>query len=61
MLKLKICLELINETEQIINKNVLLTTIINLLNSRSQKELLLIHELVSNLVSLLDKNQIKEE
>lgn len=51
----------ISETEQIINKDVLLTTHMNLLSSRSQEELILIHELVSNLVSILDKNQTKEE
>lgn len=51
----------ISETEQIINKDVLLTTHMNLLSSRSQEELILIHELVSNLVSILDKNQTNED
>ncbi|MGG4409445.1 helix-turn-helix transcriptional regulator [Niallia taxi] len=51
----------ISETEQIINKDVLLTTHMNLLSSRSQEELILIHELVSNLVSILDKNQTNKE
>lgn len=46
----------IGETAQYIDNDVLLKSLMDLLSSRSQEELLLIHQLVNNLINLLDSN-----